>query len=321
MFTNTIYRFFLEKLGDGDVSTFVGSAGELFYDPNVGAIRLSDGETPGGIPASFPGELLGVTAGTGLSGGGVSGVVTLDLEIASETEIGGILPGNNFFISPDGTLNNTVVIDEPDGQSLTLLADPLVLGGGQNLPIGTKANIPTNDTVELYNITHAGVSTNWSNTDDNQFVTKRYVDDQDGLLIPSGVVEYFAGSTAPQGWFECNGQAVSRTTYASLFAAIGTTWGGGDGSSTFNVPDLRGEFIRGWDNGRNVDPNRQFASSQGHQFEDHTHEVGYSIVVGSGNHLYRGLRTGDAQTSGAATGNRGAETRPRNVALLPIIKI
>ena len=56
----------------------------------------------------------------------------------------------------------------------------------------------------------------------------------------AGVIQMFAGSTPPAGWLLCNGQAVSRTTYAELFAAIGTTWGAGNGSTTFNVPDLRG---------------------------------------------------------------------------------
>ena len=56
----------------------------------------------------------------------------------------------------------------------------------------------------------------------------------------AGIIQMFAGATAPDGWLNCDGSAVSRTTYATLFAAIGTTWGAGDGSTTFNVPDLRG---------------------------------------------------------------------------------
>ena len=58
-------------------------------------------------------------------------------------------------------------------------------------------------------------------------------------IVPSGAMFPYAGLSAPTGFFLCNGQAVSRTTYAALFAAIGTTWGSGDGSTTFNVPDLR----------------------------------------------------------------------------------
>lgn len=79
---------------------------------------------------------------------------------------------------------------------------------------------------------------------------------------PAGTVIFYAASTAPSGFLKANGAAVSRTTYASLFAAIGTTFGAGDGSTTFNVPDLRGEFPRGWDDGRGVDSGRVFGSTQ-----------------------------------------------------------
>jgi microcystin-dependent protein len=58
-------------------------------------------------------------------------------------------------------------------------------------------------------------------------------------IVPSGTVLDYAGPTAPSGWTECDGSAISRTTFSSLFTAIGTTWGIGDGSTTFNVPDLR----------------------------------------------------------------------------------
>jgi microcystin-dependent protein len=66
-------------------------------------------------------------------------------------------------------------------------------------------------------------------------------------LVPSGTVLPFAGTTAPTGFLLCSGQAVSRSTYSDLFAAIGTTYGAGDGSTTFNVPDLRGRVPAGKD--------------------------------------------------------------------------
>ncbi len=66
-------------------------------------------------------------------------------------------------------------------------------------------------------------------------------------FVPVGVVVPFAGSTSPAGWELCYGQAISRTTYAGLFATIGTTYGSGDGSTTFNVPDLRGRVSAGKD--------------------------------------------------------------------------
>ncbi len=80
--------------------------------------------------------------------------------------------------------------------------------------------------------------------------------------MASGIVLPFAGATAPTGWLLCQGQTVSRTTYAALFAAIGTAFGVGDGSTTFGLPDMRGEFPRGLDAGRGVDAGRTLGSAQ-----------------------------------------------------------
>ncbi len=77
-----------------------------------------------------------------------------------------------------------------------------------------------------------------------------------------GSIAIFPYQSIPSGYLECNGQAVSRTTYADLFAKIGTTYGAGNGTTTFNIPDLRGEFVRGWDNGRGVDASRTLGSTQ-----------------------------------------------------------
>ncbi|WP_287956581.1 phage tail protein, partial [Snodgrassella sp.] len=73
---------------------------------------------------------------------------------------------------------------------------------------------------------------------------------QDINATPAGVIQFFTIDWAPTGWLKANGAAVSRTTYANLFAAIGTKFGAGDGKTTFNLPDLRGEFIRAYDDGR-----------------------------------------------------------------------
>lgn len=73
-------------------------------------------------------------------------------------------------------------------------------------------------------------------------------------LDSPGTIKSFAFETVPTGFLECDGSAISRTTYANLFSAIGTVFGAGDGATTFNIPDLRGEFLRGWDHGRGADP-------------------------------------------------------------------
>ena len=114
--------------------------------------------------------------------------------------------------------------------------------------------------------------------------------------VPTGSVHMMATTTAPSGYLECDGTAVSRTTYADLFSTIGTTWGEGDGSSTFNVPDLRGEFVRGWDNGKGTDSGRSFASSQSDQNAQHNHTA--TTTVGSHTHTYA-----FAQGSGGGIGN------------------
>jgi microcystin-dependent protein len=78
----------------------------------------------------------------------------------------------------------------------------------------------------------------------------------------TGAISYFAGRR-PDGWLEANGSAVSRRDYPGLFEVITTRYGSGDGSTTFNLPDLRGQFLRGWDNARGVDSGRSEGSSQG----------------------------------------------------------
>lgn len=147
------------------------------------------------------------------------------------------------------------------------------------------------------------------------------IDDYLFRATPVGAVMYMGASSAPTGYLKCNGAAVSRTTYAALFAAIGTTFGVGDGSTTFNVPELRGEFIRCLADGRAVDTGRSLGSAQSDAFASHTHTRDYLIATGGG--LSGPTRvSGSGSSSGSfpsdATG--GTETRPRNVALLAIIK-
>ncbi len=76
------------------------------------------------------------------------------------------------------------------------------------------------------------------------------------VLMPSGSLMPYAGASAPTGYLLCDGAAISRTTYATLFALVGTTYGSGDGSSTFNIPDLRGRVIAGQDDMGGASANR-----------------------------------------------------------------
>jgi phage-related tail fiber protein len=157
-----------------------------------------------------------------------------------------------------------------------------------------------------------------------------------GAQLEPGIVGYTAASAPPPGWLKRNGAAVSRTTYAALFAAIGTTYGAGDGSTTFNLPEARGEFDRGWDDGRGIDTGRVRGSAQADAEQGHSHQVqsgiattlgpAYTgIVVGAYQSTENMSSRGTVATTMASDGANGtpriaAETRPRNVAYLPIIK-
>lgn len=159
-----------------------------------------------------------------------------------------------------------------------------------------------------------------------------------------GEVAFFARTTPPSGWLKANGAAVSRTTYAALFAAIGTTFGAGDGRTTFNLPDLRGEFLRGLDDGRNIDRGRRLGTAQGDAIRNITGKLDGS-AMGSGNQVLEGkmIASGAIGTTYQQrqwSGDQGglgeqsvsfdfdasrvvptaSENRPRNVALLACIK-
>lgn len=136
---------------------------------------------------------------------------------------------------------------------------------------------------------------------------------------PTGGVTMFGGTVAPDGWFECDGRAVSRTTYADLFTAIGVLWGTGDGSTTFNIPDMRGYFPRGYDHGRGIDSGRALASVQADQNAAHTHTFVFSNDNSSGgaNSPGHGSNTNNTWTT-ASSG--GTEARPKNIAVMFIIK-
>lgn len=172
-------------------------------------------------------------------------------------------------------------------------------------------------------------------------------------ITPAGMIAYFPSQTAPEGWLKANGAAVSRVAYSRLFERIGTMFGDGDGSTTFNLPDLRGEFIRGWDDGRGLDTGRQLGSIQESQNLSHNH-TGSTTEGGAHSHVYsRTMLTevvpanapelgkyehienpgykisyqNNATNSVAAhthgltiNASGGAEARPRNVALLACIK-
>ena len=127
------------------------------------------------------------------------------------------------------------------------------------------------------------------------------------FTVPPGAVMSFATIAVPSGWLECNGSSISRTTYANLFSVIGTSFGSID-SNSFNLPDLRGQFVRGWANTSNVDIGRTFGSQQGDTIQAHQHSFTLTernIFAGQDNHFVAFT----AETNGnGATGYISNET-------------
>lgn len=171
------------------------------------------------------------------------------------------------------------------------------------------------------------------------------LDGTNGITTPQinagnivGQVCFFGMTTAPDGFLKANGAAISRTTFAALFAAIGTTWGAGNGSTTFNVPDLRGEFLRGFDDGRGVDSGRGFASFQSDAIRNITGSLAFGLQMANVQAAVGAFTSGGGnqfmpqQSTAASVGNNpilfdastvvptANENRPRNVALLACIK-
>ena len=157
---------------------------------------------------------------------------------------------------------------------------------------------------------------------------------------PAGTIITFGGTTAPTGYLECDGSAVSRTTYADLFAALSTTWGTGDGSTTFNVPDLRGAFLRGTGSHgtSNMANGNDFAgpsvgSFENDQMQGHHHVAGtqsnihaagsearYGVVITGYDTSHDGVGYPTSDNQGNGTPRAGDETRPFNAGVLYCIK-
>jgi len=156
--------------------------------------------------------------------------------------------------------------------------------------------------------------------------------------IPIGSIQAWAGSDTtklPTGWLLCDGKTLSRTTYSALFNVLNVSWGGGNGSTTFNKPDLRGRFLRGRDGGAGVDPDAtditkrialytlgatgdNVGSYQGDELKSHTHTYirpSQGQVIGNIN----GTNNGGANSNVGSTG--GNETRPKNAYVNYIIKV
>lgn len=156
--------------------------------------------------------------------------------------------------------------------------------------------------------------------------------------VPVGTITAYGGTSVPSGWLECNGAELLISGSPELYAAIGTSWGGATSDDLFNIPDLRGLFLRGQDNGAGVDPNAAsrtaiaaggnsgdaVGSYQDDGLKAHSHSLG--IPLADNNDDYAGPPSASngalvGVTYNMSTANSGGlETRPKNAAVKYIIK-
>lgn len=243
-------------------------------------------------------------------------------------------------------LNGTV---KRKGNSAVTIDDDLTVTKNANISSAVIKSLKLNQGTVVTEIsTDKTLVGNSDSAIPTEKAVKEYIDN---LLV--GTVAAFAMSTPPSGWLVCNGQSVSRTGYHRLYALIGVNFGPGDGLHTFNIPDLRNEFIRGSSH------NRHPGKKEDSAFENHRHNFygSYSTIYGGGHSHYDGTgniiwqitrrahaffhdkwlyqynpsgRTGWSShnhgyvpygtISGATTGRSTSETRPRNIALMFCIK-
>lgn len=238
-------------------------------------------------------------------GSGTVALIAVDLVITG-VPAGSVTVGDTTFAYPQATETVKGVAE--------VATDAEVAAGTDNERMVTPARLAARYVKKTGDTMTGALTLPGDPTAGLHAASKAYVDARTaGDTIPIGTVAYFSVNTPPDSWLECNGQAVSRATYDVLFARIGTSFGAGNGTTTFNIPDLRGEFIRGWDNGRGIDPGRAFGSAQGDTVGNHSHDQN---VAGAAD----GFDNGPYGTSGTNQVADASETRPRNVALLACIK-
>ena len=286
------------------------------YDLNVNKITASDYV---GIPSD---QFTTITAGENLSAGDVIRISSNQAFKADNTTEAGIT-------AVVGVCNTTVTSGETVQIDYGFYNSFSSLTAGTLYYVGTSGSITSTRPVEYQVKLGVAVSTTRINLD---------------ITIENdiaGQVAAFARTSVPTGWLECNGQNVSRTTYANLFNSIGVTWGVGNGSSTFTLPDMRDRYPRGKSTSHEVGaylnqltkrPTTSFTgttSSNG----AHTHEIAYGYYadnnpnndrVAYGGNISLGTKTtisaGSHTHTTTITGGGDSETRPKTAVVLYCIK-
>ena len=233
----------------------------------------------------------------------------------------------SFSKSGDLVITGTATVK---GNAFSVGISSFVISSG-NIGIGTttpsekldvyNGNIQTNYGIKAATTTFNGVGCTWPATRGAANTT--LTEDGAGNLAwaavgaPAGTIIMFASSSCPSGYLKTDGTLYSKTVYASLYNAVGNIYG--ESGDSFNVPDLRGYFVRAYDDGRGLDSGRGFATVQQDEIKSHRHTARAHIGIGvSGGASVYPMAT-DSMTENTGD-NGGFETRPKNIAMQYCIK-
>jgi len=282
-----------------------GSAISVVRDTPTGTVALTGGEVVTGniigvTYDSVTGAFHLVTNNTRQFGfaNSVPAAPTMDLNASSSHVVNVTGTGvsvSNFGAGGASAASNSIFFLQFNGNVTIVAGANITTPSGGNIVLSTGASLT---------VLYQGPSS-W-----------RVLQVTGGSGGATGQVSAFATSTCPTGWLKADGASVSQTTYAGLYAALGTTWGP-TGSGTFTLPDFRGMFLRGVTDGRTTDPNGGSLTAQAlaafvdDQFESHTHTYVYFNAAGS-TAAGSGGQTPNS-TSGTTGATGGTETNPKNL--------
>jgi hypothetical protein len=232
------------QLRRGDAAennSFTGASGEITFDTTNNRLRVHNGSQPGGYEIPRSNEVVHNSGTENING--VKTIIGADTLVRKfNTKLDGENHYNCAVVFKDsegtthGYLRN--VYTESDSTFVDIQSTKLVNGTQQyaNVGVGFKSD----------GTVYTQCPEPSSNSNTNEIATTKFVNDKiSTLTIPAGLIAPYGGSSAPTGWLMCNGQAVSRTTYATLYSKIGVNYGSGDGSTTFNLPNYTNRVAQG----------------------------------------------------------------------------
>ncbi len=240
------------------------------------------------------------------NGGGILAVPTISLPSAmtmtGKTLTGGTYISGLFAGQFTGPLTSSLVTITGGTLSNVTITSSTLSGSGAGITSLTAANLTGTISDAVHGNRAGGTLHAAATTSVNGFMSAADKTKLDSIIgagstNPTGTILMYGGNAAPAGHAECNGQALNRASNAALFAVLGTTYGPGDGVTTFNIPDMRGMFARGWDHGRMVDPARTLGSTQVFGVESHNHAAS---TGSSGSHTHTGTTTSYNHSHGGA---------------------